>query len=1525
MKFLKSYLSGTRSALVLAAIAFLQSVSWAVTIPSQPLSIQPSAKPMIMLLMARDHRLFFEAYNDASDLDGDGLLDIKFRPTITYLGLFNSDYCYTHNGTATTRATNSAMFVPTALATGTLKTCSGQWSGNWLNYVTTSRLDALKVVLYGGQRDTDNTTTVLRRTYIPQDAHSWAKEYTSLAFDGYRISDYTPLSQPASGRRHFFGNVTANAAVNCATLNDCSNLPPWLSVVENSTTRVWFWSATEQPVLRDDTHLGTRTNYTVRVQVCTAGFKSGCKAYPNGNDKPVGLLHDFGESEAALFGLMSGSFDDHMSGGKLRKVISSFKGEIDANTGSFVSDAPIVNTFNALRIRGFNQGNTSRVYSGTNVANRPAQQGEFPDWGNPFGEMLYEAVRYLAGKSSSTTAYNSATTIDDHLGFPKPIWDNPYSGTSAAKAPWCARANILGISDTNISFDSDQLPGVDSNFGSGISTDLTGRNIYTNVISTLHVSNIGNFITANEPGIVGSRFIGQSGANFDSSPSPKTVASLSSIRGLAPEEPTKRGSYYSASSAYFAKTHDLHTTLQGNQTVDSFFVALASPLPKIQAKLSSGKIISFVPFSKSMGGLVTNAPNRGNFLPTGQIVDFNVDSIENEVAGTNMAVNGGRFQASFRINFETMEQGNDFDMDAIVMYRIRVNADDSVTISVQGIDEAAGTTQRFGYVVSGSSADGVYIVAQSQAYTTPYFLNVPPGRAPGFCDTATPNATCNQLPFFGATNVSAPNTSISTVTFTAGTSASAEFLKDPLWYAAKWGGFNDYDGNGRPNLKGEWDLDNDGQPDTYFFVQNPTKMRDSLTRAFQSIVDRQGSSSNLAANVSGRIQTDSLVYRASYIAGRWTGEVEAIPVTINGLGSAPAWRASEKLPTWNSRNLYVQTGTSTVADMKVTGFSGLPAMHQAGFGSADTYAYVRGSAALEVKNGGSLRSRDTPLGDIIHSSPAFDLESQTLYVGSNSGFLHAFNGKTGVEKFGFMPRTVVPKIKNLANVTYSGAHEYFVDGENLLGYKLSQTNNSYYLYTMLGRGGKGMFSINPGVSATLPTLLWDYTAPTTSVGTSTLTLTTAEADPDLGLMLSSPAGSLMNNGKFGVFAGNGYNSASGSAVLYIFLINPDGSLDSVKKIDTGVAGDNGLSGPSGFDSNADGKVDFLYAGDLKGNVWRFDVRDVDEAKWKLSYTGGVPMFKATDGAGNPQPITSAVTPIYNNFGGTHSDKLYLTFGTGSYFKVGDNTDLSIQTWYGIIDDETGVGDGTPVPSTPLRGALVAREMSSPVTSTVTSAVIRYAGGVVANDLSGKRGWFIDLKNPINGERIITPNVFLPNAVKPLIQSPSIYPINNDVCTPGGDSYMNAIDPFTGGNLKEDVFLTAPSPGATPISVGPKVSNPSPLTGAQHTDLAVSSRRLSVGIATSPINLGTGGQNYTTDLWTSVLGVTYGSSDINISRSDFNRWNGRVAVKTEKSRKDCVNNLVSVVSGSEGIESSFLKGCDTNRIQGRISWREILKD
>lgn len=172
--------------------------------------------------MSRDHTLYYEAYNDASDLNGDGILDVGYKPSsVTYLGYFDSNKCYTYDS-------GNGRFNPVSVTTN--KKCSGQWSGDFLNYVTTARIDALRKVLYGGKRLTDNTDlTVLERTYIPQDAHSWGKEYLSVARDGYNISEYTPLSLPTTGTRHLFANTT---------LLKSGNKEPLMRVLTNSAYRI---------------------------------------------------------------------------------------------------------------------------------------------------------------------------------------------------------------------------------------------------------------------------------------------------------------------------------------------------------------------------------------------------------------------------------------------------------------------------------------------------------------------------------------------------------------------------------------------------------------------------------------------------------------------------------------------------------------------------------------------------------------------------------------------------------------------------------------------------------------------------------------------------------------------------------------------------------------------------------------------------------------------------------------------------------------------------------------------------------------------------------------------------------------------------------------------------------------------------------------------------------------------------------------------------------------------------------------
>jgi len=1426
MRNLHSTLANTaKAALVACSMAVAVGTS-ALTIPNVPLSVQQSVKPLVMLVAGKDHRLFYEAYNDASDVDGDGTLDIRFKPTITYLGLFNPSYCYSHNG----NSDNSGRFTPSGNASGANKKCSSGWSGNWLNYVTTSRIDALRVVLYGGHREVDSSTeTILRRAYIPQDAHSWAKEYTSTAVDGYDIADYTPLSQPSGSKRHFFGNLTPNASTDCATLSNCSDLAPWLSVVLNSNKRVWEWASTERPVLADGTHGGTRTNYTVRVVACSGSYTAGCKQYPGGNWKPVGLLQDYGESDSMMFGLLTGSYDKNMSGGRLRKVVSSFKDEIDTASGVFTSNATIVKSFNAMRIRDFNNGVTNQTYKGGWVGDRAMASGEFPDWGNPMAEMMYEAVRYFAGKGSATSAYAGATTIDTQVGLPAATWDDPYSSTSAAKAPICARGNLLAISDVNVSYDSDQVPGVYSGFGS-FSGDLSGLNVSTEA----------TFISANEPDALGLRYIGQSATNSDSAPTAKNVADLGQVRGLAPEEPTKQGSYYSASVSYFAKKNDLRPDKDGKQNLDSFVVALASPLPRVEAKLPNGKKISVLPFAKSVGGAFGITNTKGAYQPTNQIVDFYVEQIANSGPGDiDNSVNGGRYYAKFRINFEDVEQGADHDMDAIVEYTIEATAQSRLIVTVRPTYQAGSIRHRVGYVISGTPHDGVYLVAQDESDETPYFLNVPPNRNPGFCDANASHNDCKRLPYYGAAGAGG----YSSVTHNADNAGAASFIKDPLWYAAKWGGFIDKNANDKPDLQSEWDLDGDGVPDTYLFVQNPLKLKESLKKTLDSIASRSSSASNISAN-STSISSSSRLYQAVFNTQRWSGDLIAYPATNNGVGATPAWEASTAMPAWSSRKIFMRN--SAESTVLLGAWSSLSTADKALLVSSDVYEYLRGRRDKELQRGGNLRDREHALGDIVHSSPFYEKDSDTIYVGANDGMLHAFKGSDGSELFAFIPRASVSRMANIASLGYT--HEYLVDGDVLVTPKVAHTNNKNYLLALLGRGGKGLFALNvtnPSAFATTD-FLWEYT-PAAS--------TAAANDADLGLMLGRGIFTKLNNGKAGLVVGNGYNSTDGKAVLYIFILNADGSLASVRKIDTGAGGDNGLAAPALVDSNNDGTADYAYAGDLKGNVWKFDLSNANSSLWGVALSGN-PLFVAKDPDGAVQPITAPMFTAVNDRGGDPNfGRRFVFFGSGSYFKSGDPNNTQEQSWYGIIDEGAAVSGRTD-----LRQRTIAQ------TGSFGGTGARAFSAATANDMSGKKGWYVDLDAPVVGERIVTLSRIVQFAVPALISS-SLYPVPSDPCVPGGNGYLNAIDPYSGASLNMGILDVNKNNTFTDDKLGTNF---------------IGSIDLAIGIPTEPLTLSSPGR----------VNIFIGGSGTSST----------------------TGSLIKHVSGLGG-----------NPFRGRLSWREIVKD
>ena len=319
--------------------------------PLPPYLTETKGAPMVMLNMSKDHQLFFKAYNEFSDLDGDGVIETQYKHSYKYYGYFDNERCYNYNVT-------DARYVPVSKvdAAGYCvnATAADNWNGNFMNWATMARMDVIRRILYGGFRAIDDTTTatpsvsttVLERAHLPSDAHAFAKYYY-----GNDINKLTPFNPAATA--FTIATATGTATVTAAQITMCNvsygngTAPaasnddrPSILVAEGNHA---LWSANERwqcywreridasngnnPATtglgasgrnprRNVRALGTgyaAGSYTARVEVCKTGLPGGftadensrCKLYPRGNYKPVGLLQKYGERNEAAFGLMT--------------------------------------------------------------------------------------------------------------------------------------------------------------------------------------------------------------------------------------------------------------------------------------------------------------------------------------------------------------------------------------------------------------------------------------------------------------------------------------------------------------------------------------------------------------------------------------------------------------------------------------------------------------------------------------------------------------------------------------------------------------------------------------------------------------------------------------------------------------------------------------------------------------------------------------------------------------------------------------------------------------------------------------------------------------------------------------------------------------------------------------------------------------------------------------------------------------------------------------------------------------------
>ncbi len=610
----------------------------------------------------------------------------------------------------------------------------------------------------------------------------------------------------------------------------------------------------------------------------------------------------------------------------------------------------------------------------------------------------------------------------------------------------------------------------------------------------------------------------------------------------------------------------------------------------------------------------------------------------------------------------------------------------------------------------------------------------------------------------------------------------------------------------------------------FLSAYNAEELSQALKSALSDVTKKSGSAISLAAS-SSRLITGTYLYRAEYETGSWKGNLKAYPLnSTSGAVQSAEWEAAERIPAKEFRSIYTYS-TNSAAGVAFA-WSDIGTDLQGKLNTLNGQTDTKGQDRLNYlsgdrsKEGTDFRTRESLMGDIVNSAPVYsgsgnfyyyNLETTSyydylsddsvntatnkvdrqamVYVGSNDGMLHGIRatGSTscgvsekdcpGAEIFAYIPKGVQSNLSELTDTEYS--HRYYVDGPLRVGdayidYKDNGSDTSLrwgsVLLGTLGAGGKGIFALDVSdpLNFSEKDVLWD-------LDSTDLT--------ELGYTVTRPAVVKMEDGTWAAVFSNGYESANYKAGLYIVnLANPSDYVFIDTEADGTSSVPNGLSTPLVLDLDGNNMADTVLAGDLKGNLWKFDLSDSSRSKWGLSLKHGStpkPVFTACDSNSsscNAQPITAQ--PEY-----VKASSMIL-FGTGKYNELSDLSDKQVQTVYGIKDT------GSEVERSDLQEQQILSEV--PYSSSSDDVIAGTYRLTSQNDVDydSKLGWYMDLyvqpesgsSANYEGERVVT-RVNVRNGV---VFFNTLIPTQSS-CGTGGTGWFMFVDAKTGARTTSPVL------------------------------------------------------------------------------------------------------------------------------------------
>ncbi len=411
----------------------------------------------------------------------------------------------------------------------------------------------------------------------------------------------------------------------------------------------------------------------------------------------------------------------------------------------------------------------------------------------------------------------------------------------------------------------------------------------------------------------------------------------------------------------------------------------------------------------------------------------------------------------------------------------------------------------------------------------------------------------------------------------------------------------------------------------------------------------------------------------------------------------------------------------------------------------------------------------------------------------------------GAERWAYVPNLIFPTMKRLAEENYPTNHKFFTDGSPAIGDVCfghtsatpcsSAANWRTMLVAGLNAGGRGFYALDI-TDPNNPKGLWEVAGGTQAlVGGSVKCLTNAEAnsglfgvDCNIGLSFGNPViAKRAEDGKWVVFFTSGYNNVNpGSGLGYLYIVDAQtGKI--LRRMSTGIgcAVNDDPDGacvantddPSGLarinawvdSATTDNTAKAIYGGDLKGNLWRF----------QLDNTAAVPRYSVTRLAsvvadGNvAQPIT--VRPDL----ALVSNQRVIYFGTGKFLGDTDKASLARQSIYAIKDTVTGTTSPQFDMSRPGAGTISGFVRQTLFEDTTATRAVTSPANVV--NFASDKGWFIDLPDGGTGEEAAERV-----NVDPIIQLGTLVIASNvpstETCLAGGSGWVNFLDIRSGASI-----------------------------------------------------------------------------------------------------------------------------------------------